>query len=242
MNNRIPSYTFFPLILVISVTCIIVSYLAPYKIWQLEFLTLPGGVVLFPLAYIFDDIIAEVYGYAYARQAIWLKLLSLTLLAAAVTLIAALPAAPGHIQTAITFSAVFSHGIKTFLGYAIGLLVSDFANTMLISKWKIKTKGKYFSLRTIGSAAVGEAMFSIVCGFIVYIGVISFTDYVKITLSVWSIKMIYGIIIAYPASLIVAKLKQYENLDPYDTHTNFNPFQLSTAPTRLNITQPENVD
>ncbi len=229
MHSRPATYTFFPLIVALSVTCLIVSYLTPYKIWQLGLLTLPGGVVLFPLAYIFDDIIAEVYGYTYARQAIWLKWLCLTVLASAIAVIVALPPASGHMAAAVTFNAVFSHDIKVFLGYALGLLVSDFANTMLIAKWKIKTKGRYFSLRSIGAAAVGEAVFSIVCGFIVYMGVISFHEYIMITLSVWSVKMVYGTIIAYPASLVVKQLKRIENLDPYDTHTNFNPFQLRSS-------------
>lgn len=226
MNSRPSTYTFFPMIVALSVTCLIVSYLTPYKIWQLGFLTLPGGVVLFPLAYIFDDMIAEVYGYTYARQAIWLKLLCLSVLALSIMLITALPPANGHEATAVLFNTVFSHDTKVFFGYSIALLVSDFANTMLFSKWKIKTKGRYFSLRSIGAAAVAEAVFSIVCGSIVYIGVISFHEYVAITLSVWSIKMVYGIIVAYPAALVVKQLKRIENSDPYDTHTNFNPFQF----------------
>lgn len=242
MNTRPSTYTFFPLIVALSVTCLLVSYLTPYKIWQLGFLILPGGVVLFPLAYIFDDIIAEVYGYTYARQAIWLKWLCLTMLALSIALIVALPPASGHEAASQAFNVVFAHDMKAFLGYAMGLLVSDFANTILMAKWKVKAKGRYFSLRSIGAAAVGEAVFSLVCGFIVYMGVISFHEYINITLSVWSVKMVYGIIIAYPASLVVKRLKRIENSDPYDVHTNFSPFQLRGKPDKMQLSEKANYE
>jgi uncharacterized integral membrane protein (TIGR00697 family) len=204
MNTR---FNYFTLIATLSLTCSIVSILLPYKILQLGTLTLPGGVILFPLTYLFEDIIAEIYGFEAAKQLILMKVLCLTLFSLAIAFIIQLPSpATWHDQAA--YNLVYGHRFKLLLGFIVGLGISDLTNTYFISKWKISMRHKYFALRSIGAAAIGEALFSIIVGMIVYVGVLSFQAYLKITVSVWVFKFIYSLIIAYPGSVVVSWLKE----------------------------------
>ncbi|MEM1244258.1 MAG: queuosine precursor transporter [Pseudomonadota bacterium] len=232
-------YKYFNLITVITTTCMLIAMLLPYKLVQLGPFIFPGGVLVFPLSYIFSDIITEVYGYTMARQLIWILILAMCLFASTIAISIHLPS-PSTWHEQAAFDTVLGTNFRSFIGFTTGLLVSDFINVFIISKWKILTRGKYFWLRSIGSSAMGEAMFSIVTGLIVYVGVLSFHQFIHLTISVWLFKLIYTSIFTYPAYLIAKHLKRVEGVDVYDVNISYNPFRFAMNKPKEVTTVPLN--
>lgn len=224
-QRGIRQYRYFNLLAVLSVTCMLVAMLLPYKIVQIGSFTFPGGVLIFPSSYIFSDVIAEVYGYKMARQLIWITIAAMCLFSTAIYFSIHLPSPPTwHLQH--EYNVVLGSSLRAFVGFTVGLLISDFINVYAISKWKIMIKGRYFWLRSMGSTAIGEAAFSVVAGLILYTGKISFSTYLHLTASIWFFKVLYNGVAVYPAFLLAAFLKRREGVDVYDYHTNFNPLRF----------------
>ncbi len=138
------------------VTCLIVANIIAVKILALPFgLFVPAGVVVFPLSYLFGDVLTEVYGYAAARRVIWLGFACNLVAVAAIALAGALPAAPfwpgqSAYVSILGFTPVLL--LASFCAYVVG----EFLNAFVLAKLKIATKGRWLWTRTIGSTVVGE--------------------------------------------------------------------------------------
>lgn len=226
-NLQRQQYKYFPVLVALATTCMIISIILPYKIIKIGDFIMPGGVFVFPLFYFFGDIVVEVYGYNMAKQLIWTATFCLILYSIAVALIIRAPSPSfWHLQSA--YDKVLGSSMRVLCGFIIGMLVSNFYNVYAVSRWKILLKGKFFWIRIIGGSSIGEIIFSIITGAIIYTGVISLKEYIHLTVSVWLFKLIYGIFTAYPATIIVDFLKKTEGVDSYDSNTDFNPFKLSS--------------
>lgn len=219
-------YKYFSLLTAIAVTSMIIATILPYKILKIGNFIAPGGVFAFPLFYFLGDVITEVYGYKLARQMIWITVICLVFYSLMVAFIIRFPSPPFW-QLESAYKTVLGSSMRVLIGFLVGIFLSNFSNIYAISHWKILMRGKLFWLRSIGASAVGEAVFSIITGAIVYLGVISFHDYLHLTACVWFFKIIYASIAAYPATLLVAFLKKAEDSDTYDYQVNFNPFKFS---------------
>ncbi len=117
-----------------------------------------GGILFFPIAYFFGDILTEVYGYAYDRRAVWAGFAALAFAAIMAQIVIALPVAPG------AYMANYQHGLETVfrnswriaLASMFAFWCGSFANSYVLGKMKIWTQGRFLWMRTIGSTAVGE--------------------------------------------------------------------------------------
>ena len=137
-----------------------VSAIKPLSIPGLPFVLMDGGNLLFPISYIFGDVLVEVYGYAQSRRIIWLGFILNVFAAAAFSLVALLPPAPGwEMQDA--FASILLQTPRVVLGSVVAFWCGSFLNAWVMAKMKVWTSGRHLWLRTIGSTVAGEGVDSL---------------------------------------------------------------------------------
>lgn len=218
-------YKYLDTLVLIFVVVLLVSNLVAQKVCRLGPLTISGAELLFPITYIFGDVFTEVYGYKESRRAIWIGFLASALLSAAGALAVALPADPGwHNQKA--FETVFGLVPRFVAASLIAYWVGEFANAFTLARLKVITDGRWLWTRTIGSTIVGQAFDTVLVMVISFAGLVSTSTVIRLTLSSYLIKVVYEILATPLTYAGVAWLKRREGVDPFDTHTDFNPFAL----------------
>ncbi|MBA7635034.1 queuosine precursor transporter [subsurface metagenome] len=213
----------FVIIAAIFVTCLITANIIAIKVISFGPLILPAAIIVFPLSYIFGDILTEVYGYRQARKVIWLGFFC--------NLIFVIFAWVGQVLPPAPFWE-WQEAYETILGYTprllgasfCGYLVGEFTNSFVLAKMKILTRGRWLWTRTIGSTIVGEGLDTLIFITLAYIGTPSFV--LIMILYHWLVKT--GIeASATPFTYAVVNfLKKKEAIDTYDYKTKFNPFLI----------------
>ena len=208
----------------IFITCLIVSNIIAVKIISVGGRNLPAAIIIFPISYIFGDILTEVYGYRTARKVIWLGFLCNLFAVIAIWLGGLLPSAPFWTdQTA--YNSILGFMPRVLAASFIAYLVGEFANSFILAKMKVATKGRWLWTRTIGSTVVGQALDSgifILIAF--YGGAMGLGALGTMILTHWLVKVGYEVVATPFTYMIVGYLKKKEGIDTYDTATNFNPF------------------
>lgn len=225
----------FPAISAVFVTCLVVSNIIAVKIASVGPLFLPAAVIIFPIAYIFGDILTEVYGFARARQVIWLGFACNLLAVAAIWIAIQLSPAPFWTTGAYDSAADAQRAFEAILGFAPRLLVASFAaylageflNSVVLARLKIATQGKYLWTRTIGSTIVGQFADSAIFLTIAFAGTAAAGDLARLIVTQWLVKTAYEAIATPLTYLVVNALKRSEQIDVYDRDTDFNPFRLN---------------
>jgi len=219
------SYKYLGAISVFFVSVLLISNVASAKIVDFGYFTFDGGTLLFPLSYIFGDILTEVYGYKRARGVVWLGFFMALLMSVVFIVVGKLPSASGwNNQSAydlilgLTPRIVFA----SLIAYACG----EFSNSYILAKIKIKMKGKMLWVRTIGSTIVGEFIDSILFIVIAFWGILPNSLLITLVISNYIFKTLIEVIFTPITYKVVNFLKKKENEDYYDTYTNFNPFKL----------------
>ncbi|MBT4917761.1 queuosine precursor transporter [Candidatus Peregrinibacteria bacterium] len=212
-------------IAVIFVSVLLISNVASSKIVSLGFFDFDGGTLLFPLSYIFGDVMTEVYGYKRTRKVIWLGLLMAVLMALTFMLVNALPAAAEG-SNSEAFNAVLGWTPRIVLGSVVAYFFGEFSNSYLMAKIKIWMEGKYLFVRTISSTIVGEGIDTVIFVLIAFYGVLPSELLVAIIISNYIFKVGVEVLFTPFTYVIVDLLKKSEGIDVYDKKTNFNPFRL----------------
>lgn len=220
----------FVVIASIFVTCLITANIIAVKLIFLFGFLLPAGVIVFPLSYLFGDVLTEVYGYGATRYVIWLGF-TCNLLAVVAFYIGGLaPAAPfWHGQTA--YDTILGFTPRLLLASFIAYLVGEFTNSFVLAKLKIATKGRWLWTRTIGSTLVGEGLDTLIFISIAFWGIIPPQLILTTILTQWAFKVVYEVVATPFTYWVVGFLKRRENLDTYDYRTNFNPVLFRTETT-----------
>lgn len=235
MDSR-KTYRFFDIIMAIFVTVLVVSNIASSaKIIDLNFnlfdapLAFDGGTILFPISYIFGDILTEVYGYKRSRRVIWTGFFCLALASAAFWLVQNLPGEANWQTYAgdASYTAILG-GMATggiVFGSLSGYWLGEFANSFVLAKMKVMTNGRWLWLRTIGSTLVGELFDSTIFVLVATaLGVFPWELFTTLTVTNYLFKTCIEIVMTPLTYLITNRLKAIENEDYYDRDTNFNPF------------------
>lgn len=218
-----------PAIAAVFVTSLIVSNIIAVKLFSMGPLFLPAGTIVFPISYIFGDVLTEVYGYARARQVIWIGF-GCNLLAVVVILISIhLPPAsiwnslgsPAESQRA--YSAIFSFAPRILAASFVAYLAGEFLNSFVLAKMKIATHGRFLWSRTIGSTLVGQFADSMIFVSLAFGGLVPGSGLVVLIISQWMVKSCYEAIATPLTYVVVNFLKRSENRDHFDYGTNFNP-------------------
>lgn len=220
------SYRYYDLILAFFAAVLLISNLSATKLVAFGPIISDGGAVLFPLAYIFSDVLTEVYGYAYARRAIWVGFGVMILAVTAFTIVRYLPgAAEYHDQAA--FEAVLGFFPRIVLASLAAYLVGEFLNSYVLAKLKIKTGGRLMWLRLIGSTVVGELADTVVFCLIAFGGILTASDMLIYIGVGWAFKTVVEIIFLPVTYKVIAFLKKREGVDAYDTKTDFTPARIA---------------
>src|SRR5271155_3146598 len=150
-------YKYLDTLVLIFVVVLLVSNLVAQKVCRLGPLTISGAELLFPITYIFGDVFTEVYGYGASRRAIWIGFFASALLAVMGMVTVWLPPAPGWDGQA-AFARVFNFVPRLVLASLAAFWCGEFANSFVMAKMKLLTKGRYLWTRTVGSTVVGQAV------------------------------------------------------------------------------------
>lgn len=224
-EKRLIHYQFLPVIAMLYVTSLLIANIAAFKIIQIGVAIFPAGLVIFPLSYIFDDILTEVYGYQYSRRIIWTGLLCLWLFCLVGKVTTFLPAAPfWPFQSA--YGLVMNSVPRIVVASSISYLCSEFLNSYLLAKLKIAFSGRHYWLRLLISTGVGSGLDSLLFCIIAFALTLSWNNLILLILSQWIIKVSYECLVIPFTYFITRYLKKIEQADYYDYETNFNPFRL----------------
>jgi queuosine precursor transporter len=203
------------------VTCLITANVIAVKIISLGRILLPAAVIVFPVSYIFGDILTEVYGYRWARRVIWLGFACNLVFVVFAYLGGLLPGAPFWTGQS-AYQAILGYTPRLLLASFAGYLAGEFANSVVLSRMKILTKGRWLWTRTIGSTIIGEGLDSVIFLTIAFIGTPGFTPWLY--LWHWSAKVLIEVVATPLTYRAVAYLKRVDGVDAYDHKTSYNPF------------------
>ncbi len=216
----------FVLIVAVFVTCLITANIIAVKLVDIFGLIVPAAVVIFPISYIFGDVLTEVYGYAASRRVIWLGFFCNLLAVIAIAIGGALPSA-GFWQGQSAYDTILGYTPRLLVASFIAYLIGEFANSFVLAKMKIATRGRWLWTRTIGSTIVGEGLDSLVFMTVAFVGTIPLDGLGNAVVTQWLVKVAYEVIATPLTYAIVTWLKRKEGLDVYDEKTNFSPLVLN---------------
>lgn len=207
----------------IFITSLITANTIAVKVLSLGPFTVPAAIFVFPLSYIFGDVLTEVYGYRTARRVIWLGFTCNLIFVFFTWLGQILPAADFW-EAQAAYERILGF-VPRIVGASIcGYLVGEFVNSYILSKLKIMTKGRWLWSRTIGSTIAGQGLDTVIFITLAYIGTGSPLG--TMILYHWFAKTAIEIIFTPITYIIINRLKKVERIDYYDYKTSYNPFMI----------------
>ena len=181
--------------------------------------------MIFPISYIFGDILTEVYGYRASRRIIWTGFALIIIMSVVYYLVQLLPPAPFW-PNQQAYEAILGLVPRIVFGSIIGYFAGEFTNSYVLSKMKIWTKGKHLWTRTISSTIAGEGVDTILFATVAFAGVIPWNNLIAVIISGYIAKVLIEVLFTPITYVVVKKLKKLEGVDVYDYGVNYNPFQL----------------
>jgi queuosine precursor transporter len=227
------NFRYFDFVMVAMVVVLLLSNVIGAE--KRSFVTLPligpwpfgAGILFFPVSYLIDDVMTEVYGYARARRAIWAGFVALAFMALMEWTVVHLPVASGWTGQG-AYERVFGSGWRIILASMMAFFVGDFLESATMAKLKIWSEGRRLWMRFWGSTVVGEGVDSLIFYPIAFWGM---TDWPlsalgKVMISQFILKVSWEVLLTPVTYAVVGWLKRKEGVDVYDVGTNFTPFAL----------------
>ncbi len=206
-------------------TCLIIANIVEQKLINIGPIEATAGLLIFPISYVINDVIAEVWGFRKARLIIWYGFL-MNFLAIFIFRLSIIVPGSDNFTHQEAFALVLGNTQRITIASFIAFLVGSFLNAMLMSKMKIMQKGRNFSIRAIVSTLVGEGADSLIFFTIAFYGVISNGDLLLLMLTQTTMKTVYEIIVLPFTNRIVKWVKKQEGEDMYDEDISYNPFKI----------------
>lgn len=225
------SYKYLDVVIGTFVAVLIISNLASSaKIVTLGPFTFDGGTLLFPLSYIFGDVLTEVYGYSASRRVIWIGFIAAALFSLTVWLVGLLPGEAEWSSRVGTeaYNAVLGSTPRIVLASLIAYWAGAFSNAFVLARMKVMTQGRWLWTRTIGSTMVGQAVDTLLFVMIAFAGAMSAGVLWDVIASNYVFKVGIEALFTPATYALVGWLKRAEGADAYDAQTDFNPFRLAT--------------
>lgn len=223
MNKKV-SVSFMLLGILFNV-CLITANLLETKVIQLGSLTVTAGLLVFPISYIINDCIAEVWGFRKARLIIWSGF-AMNFFVVALGLIAvALPAAPFW-EGESHFNFVFGMAPRIVIASLLAFLIGSFLNAYVMSRMKIASQGRHFSVRAIWSTVAGETADSLIFFPIAFGGIIAWPILLKMLCLQIILKSAYEIIILPVTIRVVKAVKRIDGSDVYDNGISYKIWKI----------------
>lgn len=219
-------YRYLDIVTGLFVAVLLISNVAATKIISLGPFSFDGGTILFPLSYIFGDILTEVYGYQRSRRVIWTGLVANLLMAGFFALIGWLPADPEWTHQA-AYRVILLYTPRIIAASVVAYFVGEFANSIVLSKMKILTSGRSLWQRAIGSTLIGQLLDTGIFIIIAFYATFSLSLLLRMFLSNYLFKIGLEVCNMPLTYLVVNKLKVLEKVDVFDYGVNYNPFHLT---------------
>jgi len=211
------------IIIAVFITCLITANVIAVKIISFGPVILPAAIFVFPLSYIFGDILTEVYGFGVARKVIWLGFFMALMMSLVLYIVQLLPpAADWPNQKA--FETILGFVPRIVLASLLAYFAGEFSNSVILSRLKIYTRGKFLWIRTVLSTLVGEGIDTTVFCFVAFYGVLPPPVLWAVVVSNYIFKCSVEILFTPVTYLIVGFLKKREKADVYDYGIIYNPF------------------
>lgn len=201
--------------------CLIVSNLIEIKTVDIGFATITAGMVVFPLSYIINDCIVEVYGFRKARTVIWLGFAMNLLVTLFLQFAILLPGADSW-QSQDAMEAVYGTVPRILGASFVAFLCGSMVNALVMSKMKVASGGRHFSLRAIVSTLWGEGTDSIIFFPLAFGGILPWREIVSLIVAQALLKTAYEIVILPVTLKVVKKLKSIESTDTYDRGISYS--------------------
>ncbi|MFC2035410.1 queuosine precursor transporter [Chloroflexota bacterium] len=214
----------FVIVVSVFVTCLITANIIAVKVISIGPFILPAAIFVFPLSYIFGDILTEVYGYRWARKIIWLGFLCNLIFVVFAWVGQILPPAPFW-EEQEAFESILGYTPRLLAASLFGYLVGEFVNSFVLAKMKVFTRGRWLWSRTIGSTILGQGLDTSIFIVLAFIGTPSFVP--VMILHHWIAKTVIEAAATPLTYTIVNYLKRKEAIDTYDYKTSFNPLSIS---------------
>lgn len=225
--NNYPRQSGYLLFLVMmSLNVMLCSGVLTHRLIQLGPIYTMAGTLVAPLWFTLSDIIAEVYGYRVARKIVWFGFICQATFAITCNLLIKIPS-PNFLDNKAAYSSVLGSILPTCLSAMIAYFIAGFINIYFISKWKILLRGRYFWLRSLGATVISAFIFTLLAVFLIQYGALPLRKILIIISVSYSLKIVYAIILAFPANLFASAIKKAEGVDIYDHGINYNPFKFS---------------
>ena len=208
--------------------CLVTSNLFVPRLWQVGNLPLQlsGAVIIFPISYVINDLLTEVYGYRKAMLVIWMGFVLSAFVAVAAQLVAWLPAPiyPENQEVADSFNRLFGLVPRTTAASLLAFILGSQVNAVVMSRMKVLQQGKGFGWRAIASSVVGEFCDSLVFYPLAFFGVMPLGAIFSIILTQVAVKTLYEVLILPLTSRLARRIKKAEGIDTYDYDISYNPF------------------
>ena len=225
-QTRRSLYKYYDLVMALFVTILLCSnVIGAAKVATVWGFTFGAGVLFFPISYIFNDVLTEVYGYARARKVVWAGFGAIIFASFMSWVIVALPPAMDW-NDQRAYEAVFGQTPRIVFASLTAFFVGEFASSYVLAKMKVKTNGRYLWMRTIGSTIVGEGVDSVVFYPVAFLGVWNTQLVWTVMISNYVIKVLWEALITPVTYKVVGFLKRAEQEDYFDRKTNFTPFSI----------------
>lgn len=213
----------FIILCAINITCLLISNIITVKTINIFGLIFTAGDILFPITYILNDVFTEVYGFNKSKLVIWLSFVCNLLMVIVFKIVIWLPVDETfEIQNELV--NVLGSTPRILVASFISFLVGNFANSIVMSKMKVKTKGKYLALRTISSTLIGEGLDTIIFIPIVFIGSLDLKTILFLIINTYVFKVLLEIILTPITYKVIGFIKKKENIDTFDNEQEYKIF------------------
>lgn len=227
MEQKPTQYSVWFLVIVgVFITCLITANIIAVKQVDIGGFAVDAGTVVFPISYIVGDVLTEVYGFRRARRVIWLGFVCNLIAVICIVIGQALPPA-NFWDGQSAYDRILGSTPRLLVASFIAFLFGEFANSYVLARMKVATKGRWLWTRTITSTLVGEGVDSVIFVFIAFWGTFSTDAIISIMLTQWVFKTVYEALATPLTYLVVNFIKRKEGIDVYDRDISFNPLSLA---------------
>ena len=210
---------------IVFCVCLVAANLLETKVVQLGPVAVTAGLLVFPISYIINDCIAEVWGFRKARLIIWMGFLMNFRVVALGQIAVALPAAPFW-EGEEGFNFVFGMAPRIAAASLLAFLVGSFMNAYVMSRMKVASHGKHFSLRAVLSTLAGESADSLIFFPLAFGGLMPLEELGRMMLVQVVLKTLYEVIILPVTVRVVNYVKRVDGSDVYDEHISYNILKI----------------
>lgn len=216
----------FLLVAALFVTSLIVSNIIAVKLIDVAGMILPAAIAIFPISYILGDVLTEVYGFARARQVIWLGFLCNLFAVIAISIGGLLPAA-GFWGGQEAYDAILGAVPRILAASFVAYLVGELVNAYVLARLKVAMEGRHLWVRTISSTLAGQLLDSAIFITIAFAGIMPVEVLLGAIVTQWLVKSAYEALATPLTYAVVGFLKRADDVDVYDRDIHFRPFTVS---------------